>query len=159
MKHKFLIAIFLGFNIQSFADNKNNDIKISANILAGCVISAEDLNFGIIDFTAEMIHSSNRFLFSKILDVKYQCSPNVSGSISTNGARNIINQSNSSQYFHYGTTYLSLGIHTIPYTFISNGKLESVPIEFRIMNPSIYGNGILPQSGIYSSSQNLILTF
>lgn len=155
---KILPLIMSLFLTTSFA-KKISDIKISANAEIGCVIIADDVHFGAIEFKPEMIHSGNRVLFDKTLNVQYQCTPGVAGVINSTGIRNIYNTLDNSQYFHFDTTYKNSGIHTIPFKFTSTGLLQEVPIEIKIMNPSNFGNGILPLAGNYVGNFNLNLVF
>lgn len=157
---KLITLSFLScFYSVTFAENKTHNLQVNAITNPGCVIIADDVHFGVIEFTPEMIHSGNRVLFEKTLNVQYQCTPGVAGVINSTGLRNIYNTLDNSQYFHFDTTYKNSGIHTIPFKFTSTGLLQEVPIEIKIMNPSDFGNGVLPLAGNYVGNFNLNLVF
>lgn len=161
MNNTYRVTLCLGllFSTSSFAAQKNSDIRVNANTIAGCALKAEDVHFGVIDFTAELLSSGNRVLFVKDLNVQYQCSPGVSGKLSSSGIRNIYNTNDRTQLFHFDTTYINAGIHTVPYSFTATGLLQEVPIGIKIMNPTNFGNGILPLAGEYVGQFNLTITY
>lgn len=169
--NKFLYLTLLAVSNLSVASN-NTDFKVNATVVPGCLISMNDVNFGVIEITKELIEkveASNevptaRVLYYKIENFNYQCPNGTVVNIRSNGERNMINQSDPSHWLHYDVKAMTGtgswgGIHTNPISKVANGKPKFLEVNFSIMSPFSYGTKTMPLPGVYTNSLPMQITF
>lgn len=165
-----ILFSIMSLNNTSLYAQSNTSFKVGAKVLAGCLISMSDIDFGVININKELIEkveasSTNptaRVLYDKTVNFNFRCPNNTTVYLRSNGTRNMINKTNPEYYLHYDVKVWRngwYGIHTNPISIIANGQPQFEPVTFAIMSPYTYGGGTMPVPGVYTNNLPMEMSF
>lgn len=134
---KYIILTFLLSSLISYAGTNNNQFDVTADITAGCKVSMDNINLGVLEgiITAAL----------KDTNLKVSCSKGVPYTIKTQVAQGIESPDQDGHFFKY-IYPLYHATDPVAREFIGY-RIKNIPAKYRFNTYSYFGDGSMNDQG------------